>query len=272
MLIFLAIPLLILAVLAFRYWSKKQTRTNLLSTPLSDHERAIIESQVPLVRRLPADLRDRLEGKVNLFLDQVDFLGCDGLEVTEDMQLSISAQACLLVANSDVWYENLTTILIYPNAFKSQQRRYTGFVVTEKEIVRTGESWGRGPVVLSWAHSKHGAMNDRDGQNVVFHEFAHQIDDLSGRTNGVPILSEGQSFTEWEHAFLTAFDAHVRAVDRGQKTVIDAYGAEGHEEFFAVSVEVFFERPLALKSEVPAVYDQLAKLFRLDPVDWERLP
>lgn len=269
MLIFLAIPLLILAVLGFRYWSKKKLRTSLLSTHLSEHERSIIESQVPLVTRLPTDLRSRLEGKVNLFLDQVDFIGCAGLEVTEEMQLSISAQACLLVANSDIWFENLTTILIYPNAFKSRQRQYTGFVVTEKEIVRTGESWGRGPVVLSWTHSKQGAMNDRDGQNVVIHEFAHQLDDLSGHTNGVPILSEGQKFAEWEQVFLSAYEAHVRAVDRGQKTVIDAYGAEGHEEFFAVSVEVFFERPLALKNEVPAVYEQLAKLFRLEPITWE---
>lgn len=90
-------------------------------------------------------------------------------------------------------------------------------------------------------------MNDHDGQNVVFHEFAHQIDDLTGSANGVPVLSDDQSFSEWESAFLTAYDAHVRAVDSGQPTVIDPYGAEGHEEFFAVSVEVFLsdQRPCA---------------------------
>lgn len=269
MLIFLAVVTLIVAVLGYRFWSKKQTRIKLLSTPLSAHQRAVIKAQVPLIERLPKDLRGMLEGKVSLFLDQVDFIGCDGLEVTEEMELSISAQACLLVVNSGHWYENLTTILIYPNAFKSRQRKQSGFVVTEKEIVRTGESWGRGPVVLSWAHSKQGAMNDRDGQNVVFHEFAHQIDDMSGHTDGVPILSGGQNFAEWEHIFLTAYDTHVRSVESGRKTVIDAYGAEGHEEFFAVAVEVFLERPLALKNEVPTVYDQLARLFRLDPVAWQ---
>lgn len=260
--------MVVVGAISFHYRSKKQARAKLLSTPLSDHQRAIIKAQVPLVERLPADLRGKHEGKVGLFLGQVDFVGCDGLQVTEEMQLSISAQACLLVVNSDLWYEHLTTILVYPNAFKSRQRSYNGFVVTEKEIVRTGESWGRGPVVLSWAHSKQGAMNDRDGHNVVFHEFAHQIDDLSGQTNGVPVLSQGQNFAEWERVFLTAYDAHVRAVEQGHRTVIDPYGAEGHEEFFAVSVEVFFEKPQALKESVPTVYDQLAKLFRLDPVSW----
>lgn len=268
MLIFFAILLLVAGGMGYYFWSRKQARATLLATPLSEHQRAVIEAMVPIVRRLPPDLRDRLQGKVNLFLDQVDFIGCDDLEVTEEMQLSIAAQACILVVNSDMWYDNLTTILIYPNAFKSQQRRHSGYVVTEQEIVRTGESWGRGPVILSWAHSKQGARDDHDGHNVVFHEFAHQIDDLSGGTNGVPLLAEGQTFAEWERVFLTAFEAHVHAVESGRRTVIDPYGAEGHEEFFAVSVEVFFERPQALKHENPEVYEQLSKLFRLDPVAW----
>ncbi|WP_372572451.1 M90 family metallopeptidase [Ruegeria jejuensis] len=268
MLIFFAILMLIAAALGYRYWSKKQARHKLLETPLSVAQRRTIEDLVPIVRRMPPELRAGLDGKVNLFLDQVDFIGCDGLEVTEDMRLSIAAQACLLVVNSELWYENLTTVLIYPNAFKSRQRRHSGYVVTEQEVVRTGESWDRGPVILSWAHSRQGGLNDHDGHNVVFHEFAHQIDDLSGRTNGVPILSEGQSFAEWERVFLTAYETHLRAVETGHRTVIDPYGAEGHEEFFAVSVEVFFERPQALKNDVPEVYEQLSKLFRLDPVAW----
>lgn len=268
---FVVIVVIMIAVCAigFHFWSKKQTRQHLLDSALTDHEKAIIAQQVPLIKRLPAQHQGRLEGKICLFLDQVDFHGCNGLEVTEEMQLSIAAQACLLVVNSDHWYDNLSTILIYPSAFKSKQQARDGFVVSEKDIIRTGESWSRGPVVLSWAHSRQGALNSHDGHNVVLHEFAHQIDDLSGRTNGVPILSEGQTFAEWERVFLTAYDAHVHDVQRGRRTVIDPYGAEGHEEFFAVAVEVFFEKPAALKEEVPDVYDQLAKLFRLEPVEWQ---
>ncbi|WP_120499594.1 zinc-dependent peptidase [Roseovarius sp. EL26] len=269
MIIVLIALFLIAGVFGYRHWAKTQMHAELLAAALTEGERAIVAQHVPLIKRLPVEFRDRLEGKMNLFLHQVDFYGCDGLEITEEMQLSIAAQACLLVVNSDRWYKNLSTILIYPGAFKSRQRAHSGFVVTEKEIVRSGESWTRGPVVLSWAHSKQGAMNDRDGHNVVLHEFAHQIDDLSGHTNGVPILSKGQSFAEWERVFLTAFEAHVQDTEQGRKTVIDAYGAEGHEEFFAVAVEVFFEKPKALKNELPAVYEQLAKLFQLEPVSWQ---
>ena len=268
MFIFPFILLCIAGGLFYYFWSKKQVRTALLAAPLSAHQRDVIDLQVPIIRRLPSSLRQKLDGKVNLFLDQVGFYGCDGLEVTEEMELSIAAQACLLVIDSELWYDSLTTILIYPDAFKSQQRKQSGYVVSEKEIVRTGESWDRGPVILSWVHSKQGALDDRDGQNLVLHEFAHQIDSLSGGTNGVPILSAGQSFAEWEKVFLSAYGAHVQAVEHGRCTVIDPYGATGHEEFFAVSVEVFFERPKDLRHELPEVYEQLSKLFRLNPVEW----
>ena len=264
-------PILLLAAagaFGFWYWSRQQIRANLLITALSDHQRGIVAEQVPLTRKLPSELRGKLEGKINAFLNQVEFIGCNGLDVTEEMQLSIAAQACLLVVNSDTWYDHLSTILIYPGAFKSRQTEHNGYVVTERETVRTGESWSRGPVVLSWAHTKQGAINDKDGHNVVFHEFAHQIDDLSGHTNGVPNLSRGQNFADWERVFVKAYESHVQHVQAGRKTVFDAYGADGPEEFFAVAVEVFFERPVALKSKEPAVYEQLAMLFRLEPSTW----
>lgn len=262
--------LIVAGALAFgvRVWSRRRARKALLSSPLTDRQRAIVASQVPLSRRLPSELHGKLEGKINAFLDQVEFLGCNGLEVTEEMRLSIAAQACMLIANSNTWYDHLHTILIYPSAFKSRQKQHNGYVVTERETVRTGESWSRGPVVLSWAHTRQGALNDRDGHNVVFHEFAHQIDDLSGHTDGVPILDRHQSFAAWARAFTTAYDSHVQHVHAGRKTVLDAYGAEGPEEFFAVAVEAFFEKPAALKRSEPAIYEQLALLFRLEPTTW----
>jgi Mlc titration factor MtfA (ptsG expression regulator) len=269
MAVFLILLLVAAGTLGFRYWSKQQSRKSLFATALSDHQRAIVVEQVPLTRKLPTEVSGKLEGKINAFLNQVDFIGCNGLDVTEEMQLSIAAQACLLIVNSDTWYEHLYTILIYPGAFKSRQAEHKGYVVTERETVRTGESWSRGPVVLSWAHTKQGAINDTDGHNVVFHEFAHQIDDLSGHTDGVPNLDKSQSFAAWELVFIKAYKSHVQRVQAGHKTVFDAYGTEGPEEFFAVAVEVFFEKPVALKRKEPAVYEQLAMLFRLEPSTWE---
>ncbi len=249
-------------------WSKQRRRAALFEQGLSETERAIVVDEVPLVRRLPTDLRAGFEGRIALFRHQVDFVGCNGLEVTREMELSIAAQACLIVVNSDIWYDHLSTILIYPGAFKSRQAEQNGYIVTERETVRVGESWERGPVVLSWPHVEQGAEDDTDGQNVVLHEFAHQLDALSGDTDGIPLLSRDQSPEDWIRIFGDAHDAHTRSVERGHKGVIDPYGALGPEEFFAVAVEAFFERPKQLHHEAADVYAQLSALLRVDPARW----
>ncbi|WP_299295839.1 M90 family metallopeptidase [uncultured Tateyamaria sp.] len=267
-------PLFLLLILAglgaFIYvrHRRKQAQARLLAMPLTDDARRIVARHVPLLARLPASLRPALEGKINRFRAQVDMVGCNGLDVTEEMELSIAAQACLLVVNTDSWYDHLTTILIYPGAFKSRQTIHDGYVETEAEVVRTGESWSRGPVILSWHHSQQGAQDEDDGHNVVLHEFAHQLDDLSGYTDGAPVMQSGQSLRVWEQVFVDAHARHAAKVERGQATVIDPYGAHNHEEFFAVAVEMFFERPGDLKDDEPDVYAQLKLLFRLDPVTW----
>ncbi|WP_341366921.1 M90 family metallopeptidase [Yoonia sp. BS5-3] len=252
----------------FRLMQKKALHRRLLTSPLTEEQRRIVADQVPLTKQLPPQIAPKLEGKINLFLHQTEIIGCAGLEVTEPMRLSIAAQACLLIANSDAWYKSLRTILVYPGAFKSRQTSHDGFIVNETSEIRLGESWAFGPVVLSWPHSAQGGLDEKDGQNLVLHEFAHQLDNLSGSTNAVPLLSKGQSFAEWERVMLDAFARHEDNVAKGRKTVIDAYGAENHQEFFAVIIEAFFEKPAKLQAEEPDVYAQLSKLLHLDPVNW----
>jgi Mlc titration factor MtfA (ptsG expression regulator) len=268
MTVYLVAVLIIVGAFSYMHWARRQQRKRLLDASLPDHQLAIVVEQVPLTKRLPDELRTKLGGKINLFLSQVEFIGCNGLTVTEEMKLSIAAQACLLIVNNDTWYDHLTTILIYPSAFKSHHEERTGYVVHEGETVRTGESWSRGPVILSWGHARVDAANSTDGHNVVFHEFAHQIDDLSGRTNGIPDLDSIDGLKEWAEAFDVAYKAHVHAVQTGRKTFFDPYGASGPQEFFAVAVETFFERPKSFKHKEPAVYGQLVQYFRLDPSNW----
>ena len=189
----------------------------------------------------------------------------DELSVSDEMRYGIAAQACLLVLNKDdAWYKNLKTILIYPDAFKSTQRQTDGYVETAREITRIGESWARGPVVLSWAHTREGAFIDDDGHNVVFHEFAHQLDDLSGDTDGAPVLKDRAKAEEWAQTFREAFKRLQEDLAANQATLIDPYGATSPAEFFAVCVEIFFERPADLKREEPNLYHQLSEYFRLD--------
>ena len=184
------------------------------------------------------------------------------------MRLSIAAQACLLIINSPIWYDTIRNVLIYPSAFVTHRGTYDGAVVHENSHATLGESWDRGPVILAWDHALHGGLDAQDGHNVVIHEFAHQLDSLSGHTNGIPLLRKGQAYAGWEKAMLDAYHDHVERVEHGEQTLIDAYGATNHEEFLAEAIVTFFEKPQALRSAEPALYAQLAQLLALDPVQW----
>ncbi|WP_298308066.1 zinc-dependent peptidase [uncultured Erythrobacter sp.] len=259
---------LIIGVFWYRRLSRQQRRTQLLATPLTAQQRAVVAELFPLFRRIPDELRPKLEGKINLFLDQVTFRGKNGLEVTESMRLSIAAQACLLIVNSPAWYDTIRNVLLYPSAFRPHRNAHDGYIVHEDRLTLLGESWARGPVVLSWDHALHGGFDPDDGHNVVIHEFAHQLDALTGHTNGIPILRKGQAYAGWEKAMLEAYQGHVARVEGGADTLIDPYGASNHEEFFAEAIVTFFEKPRAMRAEEPALYAQLSELLALDPAQW----
>ena len=253
---------------AWRWDAARKRRVALLSAPLSDEDWDAVLEMVPIVAKMPLALQGRLHGKVNLFLDQVSIYGKGGLDVDRDMELSIAAQACLLIVNTDAWYKTLKTVLLYPGAFRPRRPKRDGFLVHEDKSVVLGESWTHGPVILSWPHAEQGAINDVDGHNVVIHEFAHQLDALSGHTDAVPILSSGQDFGTWEAVMMEGYDRHLANVERRRKTVLDEYGATNYVEFLAVSIEVFFEKPKKLQREYPELYSQIALLLRLDPLTW----
>ncbi|MEM9350535.1 MAG: M90 family metallopeptidase [Pseudomonadota bacterium] len=264
----LAFAALLAAYVLWRAVTQRQQRAALLQSTLSDEDRAALRELVPIYSKMPADLQKRLEGKVNLFLDQVDFYGGGGQEVDRDMAISIAGQACVLVAGNDAWFSTLRTVIIYPGAFKSKREEHDGFVVTEGESVRIGESWARGPVILSWADSERGAFIDDDGHNVVFHEFAHQLDNLSGDTNGLPLLGGREEVDAWIAAFNDAYARANRLLEIGKRPFLDPYGATAPEELFAVAVEAFFETPREMKGGEPELYAVLTKYFRQDPARW----
>lgn len=267
-LILLALPLLALAWFLHRRGRRRARKAALLATRLAPELRAVLAKDVPLYARLPAVLRDTVDGKVALFLDQVTFHGAGGLDVSESMKLSIAAQASIMVAANGQWFETLRTVLLYPGAFRSRQHVDDGYVVTESDAIRIGESWERGPVILSWADSERGAFIDDDGKNVVLHEFAHQLDGLSGHTDGVPLLGSAAEIRAWEAAFSEAYERIGRLIEIGKRPFLDPYGASAPEELFPVATEAFFETPHELFAEEPTLYGCLKRYYGMDPARW----
>jgi hypothetical protein len=125
-----------------------------------------------------------------------------------------------------------------------------------------------GSLVLSWDAVKHGAADPADGKNVVLHEFAHQLDFENHAVDGVPELATREQQLTWSEIMRSEF-ASLRAADEtGIPTLLDTYGATDPAEFFAVSVEAFFERPRALRSRHPKLYAELQRYFNQDPIEY----
>jgi hypothetical protein len=245
---------------------KHRRREALLKQPLTVEERAILDKNVPYLAGLSPEDRHELEGLVRLFVAEKHFEGCGGLELTDEIKLTIAAQACLLLLHRETdIYPNVDSILVYPSAYRVPTEQHDGLVVLQEDQARLGESWQRGLVVLSWDHALSGAAQPHDGQNVVLHEFAHQLDGEDGPMNGTPVLGARARYTSWAHVLGDEFDELSRRLHAGRRSDIDPYGATNPAEFFAVLTEMFFEKPRALKQHHPELYAELAEFYRQDP-------
>jgi Mlc titration factor MtfA (ptsG expression regulator) len=231
----------------------------------------IIEQNIPFYKRLPESLRKRLYGHINVLLAEKKFKGCGGLQLTDEIKITIAAQAALLLLNErGNYFSKLRLILVYPSAFIANKTTSFGEQYLEEKQVKTGESWHIGIVVLSWEDVKYDAMAWKDGRNVVLHEFAHQLDQEGGSASGVPILEKRSDYVTWARVFRKEYEKLCRELEQGLETVIDEYGATDPAEFFAVVTETFFEKPFQMKRQHPELYKELKRYYKLDPTEWTR--
>jgi len=273
------LPLLILTILAVLiigfvvgqpYWRRWQ-RQRSKARPFPEAWRRILKQRMPYFRALPTDLQLQLKKHMQVFIAEKDFIGCDGLTVTDEMRVTIAAQACLLLLNrEDYYYPKLQQILLYPAAFivHGHSPDAAG-VMHEQRRVLSGESWGQGKVILSWADTLDGAANPSDGRNVVIHEFAHQLDQEKGLATGAPLLERSCDYQQWSGVMAAEFSALQQQAATGASSLFDYYGATNPAEFFAVISEVFFEQPQQLAQLHPALYQQLSQFYRLNPLSWQ---
>ncbi|MDR7119137.1 zinc-dependent peptidase [Rheinheimera soli] len=269
----LLLTLLTLVVLAAVFlppaW-RRHRREKIQQQPFPAAWRHILKQRMPYFRALPADLQLQLKKLIQVFVAEKQFVGCAGLTVTDEMKVTIAAQACLLLLNKPAhYYPKLQQILIYPAAFvvPAQQSDAAG-VVSESAQLRLGESWQTGQIVLSWVDTLHSAAICNDGHNLVIHEFAHQLDQLKGQATGAPLLRSTEAYQEWSQVLSREFEQLQRQLAQGLPTLFDAYAATNPAEFFAVISEVFFEQPDLFAAQHPALYQQLRSFYALDPLSW----
>ena len=245
-----------------------------LERPLTPKQLGWIERNVDQYRGMPPDLRQQLQRLTKQFLHETTFVGCAGLEVTEEMRVTIAAQACLLLLNRTTRvYPGLHAVLVYPGAFLVPRKEADeAGVVTETRQDLLGESWGDGRVILSWEHVRRAGLAPEGTHNVVLHEFAHQLDSESGSNNGAPLLGSAERYRRWAATLGRDFALLRRDAYWGQRDVLDPYGATNPAEFFAVATESFFEQPHELAARHAELYAEFMAYFRVDPRAWMAPP
>jgi len=245
-------------------------RKKIKSKPFPKEWRDILKRRIPYFRQMPADLQLQLKKHIQVFVAEKQFKGFQGIEIDDDIRVTVAAQACLLLLNrSTDYFPKLKYVYVYPSAFyRKQQVVDDAGVHHDKKQVLLGESWDYGKVILSWDDTVAGAANPIDGSNVVIHEFAHQLDHESGTTNGAPILAKIAWYTDWSQVFQQEFERLQTTIRHGGDTLLGSYAATNPAEFFAVSSEVFFEKSHQLKRDHDKLYHQLSRYYCVDPVNW----
>jgi len=248
-------------------FSKSGRRAKLQAAPLPAEWARILERNVFPYRGLPPEDQRELQGHIQVFLAEKEFEGCGGLEITDEIRVTIAAQACILLLHRETdYYPGLHTILVYPSTYVAHERRWSpGGLVTEGPEPRIGEAWRHGPVVLAWDEVEADAADVRDGHNVVFHEFAHKLDEEDGVEDGTPELTRRSMYLAWARVVSREYEQLRRDAESGRATVLDKYGAENPTEFFAVATECFFTKPVQLRRRHPELYSELAEFYCQDP-------
>lgn len=256
------------AVVIAKAWLRRQRRRRLLSPPFPPAWDAVLKENLPPYGKLAPVLRQQLQDAIRIFIAEKSFEGCGGLILTDEIKVTIAAQAGMLLLNRKVeYYPQLSSVLVYPSTYLASSRPTLS--QPETGSARLGESWTSGAVVLAWDSVKGGAANFHDGHNVTMHEFAHQLDQDDGSADGAPVLASRSAYSAWARVLSEEYQQLRRQKARGGKSVLDAYGATNPAEFFAVATETFFEKPGQLKSKHPELYEELHDFYQVTPLDWQ---
>jgi Mlc titration factor MtfA (ptsG expression regulator) len=252
------------------HWLRDHRRAEARKRPFPLEWEAFVSANVAHYSVLDDVERAELQSLMQVFLEEKHWEGCGGLELTDEIRVTIAAQACLLqLGLPHDYYRNVESILVYPSTVVPPERQPGIFEgmggPVEASVPILGQAFTRGPVILVWDAVLHGARHPEQGHNVVYHEFAHKLDMLDGAADGTPRLADRDQLAEWVAVCSREFLRLRRLAGKGHKTFLDDYGATNEAEFFAVATEEFFDRPIALLEHAPDLYRVLSAYYRQDP-------
>jgi Mlc titration factor MtfA (ptsG expression regulator) len=246
-------------------WLTERRRARLLESEFPAAWAEHLSTNVKAYPLLDETEQKHLRDLVQVFIAEKHWEGCGGLELTDEMRVTIAGSACIMIlARDHDLLKEIESILVYPSAVVLPDQQ-AGFFDGSPRIVGEGTdvlglAHMGGPMVLAWDNVLEGSRNVKDGRNLVIHEVAHKIDFLDGDADGTPPLDTKEQRRAWARACSEAFLAHKD----GDEHLLRDYATTNEAEFFAVASEMFFERPKRFAKELPALYAVMRDFYKLD--------
>ncbi|HVN59176.1 MAG TPA: zinc-dependent peptidase [Bacteroidales bacterium] len=234
---------------------KRHLKKYLFLRNLEKKYRPFLSRNFPFYNSLDQKEKGKFERRVQKFIDIKQFIPRGGLkEITAEMKAMIAACAVQMTYGyPDVYFRHFWRILIYPDNYYSS--------ITHK--YHKGEVNVRGLIVLSWNSFLDGFRYPNDGQNLGYHEMAHALRLIN--------IVENEEYDFWDRGIMKKFEGEAKnetlKILNSKKgtSFFREYCLTNLDEFFAVAVENFFERPAALKEYNPVIYELLTKILKTDP-------
>ncbi|MCW3097198.1 MAG: hypothetical protein JWL77_2816 [Chthonomonadaceae bacterium] len=248
-------------------WFAEHRRAAMREKPFPEAWLVYLEKNVGHYGYLSESEQATLRDDLRILIAEKTWEGGGGLELMEEMQVTIAAEASLLLLGLDhEYYPNVESIVVYPRDYTAPAKtRDPSGVVDEYGSTRLGEAWDNGPVLISWSDARSDSLNPTDGHNVVLHEFAHKLDMRDGAADGVPKLNSDAQYDTWAEVMSAEYEELVEQTEKGHKSLLDSYGATNPAEFFAVATECFFEKSVLMEEHHPRLYAVLRDFYHQDP-------
>lgn len=253
-------------------WLTKRRRKKLISVPFPDLWEDILQRNVGHYSMLDDDDRAHLRALIQVFISEKHWEGAGGLQLTDEIRVTISAQACLLLLGlQHNYYQNVESIIVYPSTVVPPQHKPSFFdnriapVAPAQPIL--GQAFLRGPVIIIWNAALSSGRHPESGHNVIYHEFAHKLDMLDHAANGTPPLRNREEYRDWAETCSREYMRLQQDILKGRKSFLDAYGGTNEAEFFAVATEQFFDQPRLMIDHAPDLYRVLKEYYRQDPAE-----
>jgi len=236
----------------------------LKSTPFPLSYKNILQN-IQQYKVLSPESKEKVHLLILLFIDQKEFVGVK-MDINDEIKVITAFYACLMRLGFELGEkDHVRTIIIYPEHFIIHETHSSGGITNNETSILEGQS-ANGTVVLSWQDIKHD-IAQKDKENVILHEFAHELDFEDGEADGTPIL-KGSRYKIWSRVFSQAFDTLKERSNRGLSSkgyiLLGEYALKNEAEFFAVCSERFFQTPQALKTNFPELYQELTLFYRVD--------